>query len=339
MWVCSHTYSTQRCTHFHTCAAGPVSVNLLLRGAGSTHPICQALAKAETKIMSPMRSTRGWNKKTLEETIHKLEIIQFAKKVSHLRGVSQVSHPRGQFINSVQTRCIAKGEAQKSPLFWRFSGSFWFSQERLSSWNSPKNPLNLIKSPICTNTPCKPTCLYNAPSMHTVEFISKSAGKFLASLRGANIKEFKRAIFLKACRSFHDFWQRSPAFHGVRSWPFSVCNFRRCFEEYLLPLLASWFCSAHPFCGEMERSSWPAQPRTNKGRQRNQHQELRHGTSNLRKTKSKESYPFPRGKGMFIRYAAPPPDPKASLVTNQTKTTTCKMQNNQASKKQTDFYL
>ena len=27
-------------------------------------------------------------------------------------------------VNSVQTRCIVKGEAQKSPLFWRFSGGF-----------------------------------------------------------------------------------------------------------------------------------------------------------------------------------------------------------------------
>ena len=30
------------------------------------------------------------------------------------------------FFNSVQTRCIVKGEAQKSPLFWRFSGGFDF---------------------------------------------------------------------------------------------------------------------------------------------------------------------------------------------------------------------
>ena len=29
-------------------------------------------------------------------------------------------------INSVQTRCIVKGEAQKSPLFWRFSRDFDF---------------------------------------------------------------------------------------------------------------------------------------------------------------------------------------------------------------------
>ena len=27
-------------------------------------------------------------------------------------------------LNSVQTRCIVKGEAQESPLFWRFSGGF-----------------------------------------------------------------------------------------------------------------------------------------------------------------------------------------------------------------------
>ena len=47
-------------------------------------------------------------------------------------------------FNSVQTRCIVKGEAQKSPLFWRFSGGFWFSQDRLLSRNSTRKPLNLI---------------------------------------------------------------------------------------------------------------------------------------------------------------------------------------------------
>ena len=47
-------------------------------------------------------------------------------------------------INSVQTRCIVKGEAQKSPLFWRFSGSFCFSLDRLFSRNSTRKPLNLI---------------------------------------------------------------------------------------------------------------------------------------------------------------------------------------------------
>ena len=64
-------------------------------------------------------------------------------------------------INSVQTRCIVKGEAQKSPLFWRFSGVFAFLR---ISRNSTRKPLNLIKSPIFTNAPCKTACLYNAPS-------------------------------------------------------------------------------------------------------------------------------------------------------------------------------
>ena len=63
-----------------------------------------------------------------------------------------------------------KGEAQKNPLFWRFSGGFCFSQDRLLSRNSTRKPLNLIKSSIFTNAPCKTTCLYNAPSMHTVDF-------------------------------------------------------------------------------------------------------------------------------------------------------------------------
>ena len=73
--------------------------------------------------------------------------------------------------SGLQTRCIVKGEAQKSPLFWRFSGDFWFSQDRLFSRISTGKPLNLIKSPIFTNAPCKTACLYNAPSMHTLDTI------------------------------------------------------------------------------------------------------------------------------------------------------------------------
>ena len=74
----------------------------------------------------------------------------------------------------MQTRCIVKASRQKSPLFWRFSGGFCFSQDRLLFRNSTRKPLNLIKSPIFTNAPCKTTCLYNAPSMHTVDFSMKS---------------------------------------------------------------------------------------------------------------------------------------------------------------------
>ena len=86
--------------------------------------------------------------------------------VSHAR-----SHDCSASLNQqCATTCIVKGEAQKSPLFWRFSGGFWFSQDRLFSRNSPSKPLNLIKCPIFTNTPCKSTCLYNAPSMHTFDW-------------------------------------------------------------------------------------------------------------------------------------------------------------------------
>ena len=70
-------------------------------------------------------------------------------------------------FNSVQIRCIVKANRQKSPLFWRFSGGFWFSQDSLGI--PQETPLNLIKSPIFTNAPCKTACLYNAPSMHTVD--------------------------------------------------------------------------------------------------------------------------------------------------------------------------
>ena len=43
-----------------------------------------------------------------------------------LRVVKTVFLENGVFANNVRTRCIVKGEAQKSPLFWRFSGVFDF---------------------------------------------------------------------------------------------------------------------------------------------------------------------------------------------------------------------
>ena len=77
------------------------------------------------------------------------------------------------WFNSVQTRCIVKGKAKKGLLFWRLSGEFWFSQERLFSRNSIrgtfifnkitdfyKHPLTLrakgalISEPRCS-TPCE----------------------------------------------------------------------------------------------------------------------------------------------------------------------------------------
>ena len=103
----------------------------------------------------------------LSKTLSDLWDLWPHRRVHWCRAISSKSVK----INSVQTRCIVKGEAQKSPLLWRFSGGFSFSQDRLFSRSATRRPLNWIKSLIFTNTPCKPTCLYNAPSMHTVEKI------------------------------------------------------------------------------------------------------------------------------------------------------------------------
>ena len=77
----------------------------------------------------------------------------------------------GSFQQCVK-RCIVKGEAQKSPRFWRFSGGLWFSQERLFSRNSTRKPLNWMKAPIFANTLGKSTCLYNATGLHIVYHFS-----------------------------------------------------------------------------------------------------------------------------------------------------------------------
>ena len=67
-------------------------------------------------------------------------------------------------INSVQTRCVVKAEAQKSPLSGGFLGVFDFLRIACSLGIPQENLQNFnIKAP------CKSTCLYNAPSMHTVE--------------------------------------------------------------------------------------------------------------------------------------------------------------------------
>ena len=64
--------------------------------------------------------------------------------------------------------CKRRG-SEKSTFLAIFWGFLIFSGESLFSRNSTRKPLNLIKSPIFTNAPCKTTCLYNAPSMHTVD--------------------------------------------------------------------------------------------------------------------------------------------------------------------------
>ena len=68
--------------------------------------------------------------------------------------------------------------------------------------NSTRKPLNLIKSRIFTNTPCKSTCLFNAPSMHTVEkiehnfFFSNFSGTAGISRQNPGISRQKSLVSL-----------------------------------------------------------------------------------------------------------------------------------------------
>ena len=78
---------------------------------------------------------------------------------------------------SNKVHCKRRG-SEKSTFLAIFRG-FWFSQHRLFSRKSTRKPLNLVKSPIFTNTPCKSTCHYNAPSMHTVDKKRKKSTKIL----------------------------------------------------------------------------------------------------------------------------------------------------------------
>ena len=59
-----------------------------------------------------------------------LSLSQPTRRTYKEHSRNRPGHNQNQFskngINSVQTRCIVKGEAQKSPLFWRFSGVFDF---------------------------------------------------------------------------------------------------------------------------------------------------------------------------------------------------------------------
>ena len=63
--------------------------------------------------------------------------------------------------------CERRGSEKSTflAIFW----GFLISQERLLFRNSTRKTFKFDKSLIFTNTPCKSTCLYNAPSLHTVE--------------------------------------------------------------------------------------------------------------------------------------------------------------------------
>ena len=89
-------------------------------------------ARGEGTYQSEEQTSRGW---ALGDPIQKLflrgvfdageSLREFDKTREMARGGGVDNCFRGWVVlNSVQTRCIVKGEAQKSPLFWRFSGGF-----------------------------------------------------------------------------------------------------------------------------------------------------------------------------------------------------------------------
>ena len=74
------------------------------------------------------------------------------------------------FCENFATR---KARLRKDHFSGDFLGVFDLLRSACSLGIPQENPLNLRKSLIFTNTPCKSTCLYNAPSMHTVELLRK----------------------------------------------------------------------------------------------------------------------------------------------------------------------
>ena len=81
----------------------------------------------------------------------------------------KISLFRPDFVNSVQTRCIVKARLRKVHFSGDFLGVFDFLRIACSL-GIPQETFKFSKIPFFPNAPCKTTCLYNAPSMHTVDF-------------------------------------------------------------------------------------------------------------------------------------------------------------------------
>ena len=98
-------------------------------------------------------------------------------------------------IDSAQTGYIVKGEAQKSPLFWRFA---------LVLQEFQYNTLKFNKPPIYTNTPSKSTCLYISSSLRTADATLTFGPNQMLSLKNRPRiinQEFYRKGFLNLPRA------------------------------------------------------------------------------------------------------------------------------------------
>ena len=85
-------------------------------------------AGSTTSKMFTLMTQMGREQRRLEKArVKELELAHMENALlKKTFGWIQESEKPGRFrrIDSVQTRCIVIGEAQKSPLFWRFSGGF-----------------------------------------------------------------------------------------------------------------------------------------------------------------------------------------------------------------------
>ena len=83
----------------------------------------------------------------------------------HLNSVENYAHACCDYFNSVQTGCIVKGDAQKSPFSDDIlGGGRGSSQVHLLSMNSTAGPFKFTKITDFCKCPCRSTCLHNAPS-------------------------------------------------------------------------------------------------------------------------------------------------------------------------------
>ena len=115
----------------------------------------------KTPKTAKMPTKRGKKRKTNKTTIGLITgmSFNFGKDDSKIGKNQPVCKPGA----------LRKARPRKVRFSSDFLGGFDFSQERLFSRNSTRKPLNLLESPIFTHAPCKSTCLYNAPSIHTVK--------------------------------------------------------------------------------------------------------------------------------------------------------------------------
>ena len=78
----------------------------------------------------PTQRNDSFSRPTLQKHVRNFSVLLQASARRMLSGFlrptekSSTMQENFGVINSVRSRCIVKGEAQKNPLFWRFSGLF-----------------------------------------------------------------------------------------------------------------------------------------------------------------------------------------------------------------------